>query len=98
MDPTLQRQASQASRGRTVGRIDPQGDYEPLPPADSGLFWPGSRQLDRCREDLARVAAEPPALQPVQMKIEQIAFRPQVAAAFAAGTAPAQFVGMVIQR
>jgi hypothetical protein len=98
--PTLQRQASQASRGRIVGRIDPQGDYEPLPPADSGLLWPGSRHLDRCREDLARVVAGPQALQPVQMKIEQIGFRPQVAAAFAAGgTGQAlQFVGMFVQR
>jgi hypothetical protein len=98
--PTLQREASQASRGRPVGRINPQGDYEPLPPADSALFWSGSRQLDRCREGLARVVADPQPLQPVQMKIEQIGFRPQVAAAFAAGATPQalQFVGMFVQR
>ena len=84
LHPTLYREAVRFEQRWSLGTVALHSADEMLPAVDASLLWKGSRQMDRCRRALERVVRETGGLERVELTIERIAFRRQVAAAFVA--------------
>lgn len=100
LHPTLYREAVRLEQRWSLGTVALHGADEMLPAVDASLLWKGSRQMDRCRRALERVMSGTGGLERVELTIERIPFRRQVAAAFAA-TAMADnlhVVGMFVEK
>jgi len=84
LHPTLYREAVRFEQMWSLGTVALHGADEMLPAVDASLLWKGSRQMDRCRRALERVMSGTGGLERVELTIERMGFRRQVAAAFVA--------------